>query len=161
MVHQVGLQLVVHDNGDILMIRTHYLSFFLFVSILVKIFASSQKKIIWFGLVGSLLVHKGFSIAGRVANYAEVFVKIKTVCLHVVLQEMYSYSFSIRLAKYFYDKPFLNTLIQKLSLFIVCTLNNWFKYVIIEITPSLKLKYYPKQVPCSTRGLGSNVGKLA
>jgi hypothetical protein len=48
-------------------------------------------------------VHKGFSIAGRVANYAEVFVNIKTVCLHVVIPEMYS--FSMRPTKYFYDKP--------------------------------------------------------
>jgi hypothetical protein len=47
------------------------------LSILVKIFASSQKKIIWFGLGGFLLVHKGFSIAGRVAYSADVFVKKK------------------------------------------------------------------------------------
>ncbi len=89
-VHQARLQLVmvVHDNGDILMIRTHYLSFFLFVfPSWLKFLPSSRKKIIWFGLGGFLLVHKGFSIAGRVANYAEVFVNIKTVCLHVVLQE--------------------------------------------------------------------------
>jgi hypothetical protein len=98
------VDLVVHDNGDILMVRTH-LSVILSVclSILVKIFASSQKKIIWFGLGGFLLVHKGFSIAGRVAYSADMFLKIKTVCLHVVIPEMYS--FSMRPAKYFYDKP--------------------------------------------------------
>ncbi len=48
-------------------------------------------------------MHKGFSIAGRVAYSADVFVKIKTVCLHVVIPVMYS--FSTRPAKYFYDKP--------------------------------------------------------
>ncbi len=42
---------------------------------------------------------KGFSIAGRVAY---MFLKIKTVCLHVVIPEMPS--FSMRPAKYFYDK---------------------------------------------------------
>ncbi len=47
-------------------------------------------------------MHKGFSIAGRVAYSADVFVKIKTVCLHVVIPEMYS--FAIRPAKYFYEK---------------------------------------------------------
>jgi hypothetical protein len=66
-------------------------------------FSSSEKKIIWFGLAGFLLVHKGFSIAGRFAYSADMFLKIKTVWLHVVIPEMCS--FSMRPAKYFYDKP--------------------------------------------------------
>ncbi len=38
----------------------------------------------------------------------------KTVCLHDVIPEMYS--FSMRPAKYFYDKPLpINTLIRNLS----------------------------------------------
>ncbi len=48
MVHQVGLQLdlVVHDNGDILMVRIH-LTVILSVSlsILVKIFPYQRKKL--------------------------------------------------------------------------------------------------------------------
>ena len=77
MVHQVGLQLflVVHDNGDILMVRTQ-LSAILDVSCLKKIFIS--EKIIWFGLSGFLLVRKGFSKAARVAFSADMFLKIKT-----------------------------------------------------------------------------------
>jgi hypothetical protein len=39
------------------------------------------KKIIWFGLGGLLLVPKGFSKAARVAFSADMFLKIKTVCL--------------------------------------------------------------------------------
>jgi len=46
-------------------------------------------------------VRKGFSIAGRVAYSANIFLKIKTVCLHVIILEMPS--FSMRPAKYFYD----------------------------------------------------------
>jgi hypothetical protein len=46
-------------------------------------------------------VCKGFSIAGRVAYFANMFLKIKTVCLHVIMPEMPS--FSMRPAKYFYD----------------------------------------------------------
>ncbi len=48
-------------------------------------------------------MHKGFSIAGRVAYSANLFLKIKTVCLHVVIPEVQS--FSMRPAKCFYDKP--------------------------------------------------------
>jgi hypothetical protein len=48
-------------------------------------------------------VRKGFSIAGRVANSANMFLKIKTVCLHVIIPE--KPSFSMRPAKYFYDNP--------------------------------------------------------
>ncbi len=48
-------------------------------------------------------MRKGFSIAGRVADSANMFLKIKTVCLHFVIPEMPS--FSMRPAKYFYDKP--------------------------------------------------------
>jgi hypothetical protein len=69
-----------------------------------SITASVQdQKIIWFGLGGFLLVRKGFSIAGRVAYSANIFLKIKTFVLHDVIPEMPS--FSMRLAKYFYDKP--------------------------------------------------------
>ena len=48
-------------------------------------------------------MRKGFSIAGRVAYSANIFLKIKTVCLHVIIPEMPS--FSMRPAKYFYDNP--------------------------------------------------------
>jgi hypothetical protein len=44
-------------------------------------FFSTEKKIIWFGLGGFLLVRKGFSRAARVAYSANMFLKIKTVCL--------------------------------------------------------------------------------
>jgi hypothetical protein len=92
-VHQVGLQLllVVHDNGDILMARTQ-LSAILDVClfILFKIF-SSEKKIIWFGLGGLLLVRKGFSKAAKVAFSGDMFLKIKTVCLLDVIPEMLSF----------------------------------------------------------------------
>ncbi len=48
-------------------------------------------------------MRKGFSKAGRVAYSANMFLKIKTICLHFVIPEMPS--FSMRPAKYFYDKP--------------------------------------------------------
>jgi hypothetical protein len=98
------LDLVVHDKGDILMVRTH-LSVILHVclSILVKNFSSSEKKIILFILGGFLLVHKDFSIAGGLVYSANMFLKRKTVCLHYVIPEMHS--FSMRPAKYFYVKP--------------------------------------------------------
>jgi hypothetical protein len=48
-------------------------------------------------------VHKDFNIAGRLVYSADMFLKIKTVCLHYVIPEMHS--FSMRPAKYFYDKP--------------------------------------------------------
>jgi hypothetical protein len=105
-VHQVGLQLdlVVHYNGDILMVRTH-LSVIpsVCLSILVKIFPHSEKKIILFVIGGFLLVHKDFSIAGRLAYSADMFLKIKLVSLHYVIPEMHS--FSMRPAKYFHYKP--------------------------------------------------------
>jgi hypothetical protein len=44
-------------------------------------------------------VRKGFSIAGRVAYSANMFLKIKIVCLHFVIPEISS--FSMRPAKYF------------------------------------------------------------
>jgi hypothetical protein len=49
------------------------------------------KKIIWFGLGGLLLVRKGFSKAARVAFYAEMFLKMKTVCLLDFIPEMLSF----------------------------------------------------------------------
>jgi hypothetical protein len=48
-------------------------------------------------------VRKDFCIAGRVAYSANMFLKIKTVSLHVIIPEMPS--FSMRPAKYFYDNP--------------------------------------------------------
>jgi hypothetical protein len=61
--HQVGIQLVlvVHDNGDILIVRTQ-LSVILAVGLSIPPclkFFSSEKKIILFGLGGFLLVRKG------------------------------------------------------------------------------------------------------
>jgi hypothetical protein len=46
------------------------------------------KKIIWFGLGGLLLVRKGFSKAARVAFFADMFLKIKTVCLLDVIPDI-------------------------------------------------------------------------
>ncbi len=46
---------------------------------------------------------KGYSKAARVAFSADMFLKIKTVCLLDVIPEMLS--FSMRPSKYFYDKP--------------------------------------------------------
>ncbi len=37
-------------------------------------------------------MRKGFSIAGRDAYSANMFLKIKTVCLHVIIPEMHSFS---------------------------------------------------------------------
>ncbi len=48
-------------------------------------------------------MRKGFSIAGRVAYSANIFLKIKTSFLHDVIPEMPS--FSMKPAKYFYNKP--------------------------------------------------------
>ncbi len=48
-------------------------------------------------------MHKDFSIAGRLLYSADMFLKIKTVCLHYVIPEMHG--FSMRPEKYFYDKP--------------------------------------------------------
>ena len=72
MVHQVGLQLflVVHGNGDVLMVRTQ-----LFAILDVCLFILIQTKIIWFGLGGLLLARKGFSKAARVAFSADMFRK--------------------------------------------------------------------------------------
>jgi hypothetical protein len=52
---------------------------------------SSKKKIFWFGLGGFLLVRKGFSKAARDAYSANMFLKIKTVCLLNVIPEMLSF----------------------------------------------------------------------
>jgi hypothetical protein len=49
---------------------------------------SSENKFVWFGLGGFLLVRKGFSKAARVAYSANMFLKIKTVCLLDVIPEM-------------------------------------------------------------------------
>ncbi len=83
-VHQVGLQLAHgcawqwgHPHGQNTAI-CHTMAVCL--SILVKIFLSDM-KIIWFGLDGFLLVRKGSSKAARVAYSADMFLKIKTVCL--------------------------------------------------------------------------------
>ncbi len=62
-----------------------------------------MKKIIWFGLGGLLLVGKCLGKASRVAFSADMFLKIKTVCLLDVIPEMLS--FYMRPFKYFYDKP--------------------------------------------------------
>jgi hypothetical protein len=48
-------------------------------------------------------VRKGFSIAGRAAYFANIFLKLKTFFLNDVIPEIPS--FSMRPAKYFYDKP--------------------------------------------------------
>ncbi len=56
-------------------------------------------------------MRKGFSIAGRVAYSANMFLKIKKVCLHFIITEMHS--FSMRPAKYFYDNPLPNYLDPK------------------------------------------------
>jgi hypothetical protein len=63
----------------------------------------SEKKIIWFGLGGLLLVRKGFSQDAKVRFSADMFLKIKTVCLLNIIPEMLS--FHMRPSKYFYDKP--------------------------------------------------------
>jgi hypothetical protein len=49
------------------------------------------KKIIWFGLGGLLLVRKGFSNAARVQFSADMFLKIRTVCLLYIMPEMLSF----------------------------------------------------------------------
>jgi hypothetical protein len=49
------------------------------------------KKNICFGLGGFLLVCKGFSKAARVAFSADMFLKIKIVCLLDVIPEMFSF----------------------------------------------------------------------
>jgi hypothetical protein len=54
-------------------------------------FYSSEKKIFWFVLGGFLLVRKGFSKAARVAYSADMFLKIKTVCLLDVIPEKLSF----------------------------------------------------------------------
>jgi hypothetical protein len=91
-VHQVGLQLflVVHDNGDILMVRTQ-LSAILDVCLFILFKKFSVKKIILFGLGGLVLVRKGFSKAARVAFSTDMFLKIKTVHLLDVIPEMLSF----------------------------------------------------------------------
>jgi hypothetical protein len=59
-------------------------------------------------------VRKGFSIAGRVAYSANIFLKIKTFFKHDVIPE--KPSFSMRPAKYFYDKPLPKYLDPKIVL---------------------------------------------
>jgi hypothetical protein len=68
-----------------------YLSFWLFVfSSSLKIFFI-REKMFWFGLGDFLLVRKGFSKAARVAYSADMFLKIKTVCLLDFIPEMLSF----------------------------------------------------------------------
>jgi hypothetical protein len=50
-----------------------YLPFWLFVFPSRLKFFLAEKKIIWFGLVGFLLVRKGFSKAARFAYSADMF----------------------------------------------------------------------------------------
>jgi hypothetical protein len=57
----------------------------------------------WFVLAGLLLARKAFSTAAQVAYTVHMVFNIKTVCLHYVILEMHS--FSMRPAKFFYDKP--------------------------------------------------------
>ena len=52
---------------------------------------SSEKKNVWFGLGGFFLVRKGFSKAARVAYSANMFLKIKIVCMLDVIPEMLSF----------------------------------------------------------------------
>jgi hypothetical protein len=54
-------------------------------------FFSTEKNLFWFGLGGFLLVRKGSSKAARVAYSANMFLKIKTVCLLDVIPEMLSF----------------------------------------------------------------------
>ncbi len=69
------------------MARTH-LSVILAVChfTLIKNF-SHPRNFFWFGLGGFLLVRKGFSKAAKVAYSADMFLKIKTVCLLDVIPE--------------------------------------------------------------------------
>jgi hypothetical protein len=68
----------VHDNGDILRVRTQ-LSVILavYISILVKKCSHQRRKLFGLDLGGFLLVCKCFSIAARVAYFANMFLKIK------------------------------------------------------------------------------------
>jgi hypothetical protein len=96
--HQVGLQLdlVWHD------VRTH-LSVILSVclTILVKFFLIREENLlIWIRWFSSGA--QKFSIAGRVAYSANILLNIKAFFLHDVLPKLPS--FSMRPAKYFYDK---------------------------------------------------------
>ncbi len=69
-------------------------------------------------------MRKGFSKAARVVFSADMFLKIKTVCLLDVIPEMIS--FKMRPSKYFYDKPLPKNLDSKTVLIYrphpVCTL---------------------------------------
>ncbi len=75
MIHQVGLQPVlgVHNIRDILRVRT-LVTVVLAVCLLtlIKKF-SSEKKMMWFGLAGFLLVHKAFSTAAQVVSFTYLF----------------------------------------------------------------------------------------
>ncbi len=61
-------------------------------------------------------MRKGFSIAGRVAYSANIFLKIKSFFKHDVIPE--KPSFSMRPAKYFYDKPLPKYLDPKIFTFL-------------------------------------------
>ncbi len=88
-----------------------YLPFWQFVFPSWLKFFSSEKKIIWFGFGGLLLVRKGVSKAAKFAYSAGIFLEITKNCLLHVIPEMLS--FSIRPPKYFYDKPLPKYLISK------------------------------------------------
>jgi hypothetical protein len=74
-----------------------YLSFWLFVfpSLLKFFLIREENYLVWIRWVSSGA--QKFKHAGRVAYSADMFLKIKTVCLHVVIPEMHS--FSMRPAK--------------------------------------------------------------
>jgi hypothetical protein len=70
-IHQIGLQPVlgVHNNRDILRVScSGCLSF----DPDEKNF-SSEKKMMWFGLAGFLLVRKAFSTAAQVVSFTYLF----------------------------------------------------------------------------------------
>jgi hypothetical protein len=104
-VHQVWPPATVGclNNGGILRVRTQ-LSYILAVCILilVKIFLITEENYV-VCIAGLLLVRKAFSTAAQVAYTVNMVFKIKTVCLHYVIQEMHSFPMSA--AKHFYDNP--------------------------------------------------------
>jgi hypothetical protein len=90
----------VHDNGDILTVRTQLtiiLSIFVFPSWLKFFLIREENYLVWIRWFSSGA--QGLSIAGRVAYSADMFLKIKKVCLHVVIPGMHS--FSMGPSKYF------------------------------------------------------------
>jgi hypothetical protein len=90
------------------MVRTQ-----LFAILDVCLFILIQTKIIWFGLGGLLLVRKGLSKAARVAFSADMFLKIKTVCLFDAYQRCSAFKRDPQNISIV--SRCLNTLIQKLS----------------------------------------------